>query len=147
MSAPKFDLAALKAKGLPRCTYDSLVAALGLTFKPAGDASPEEVAAGLAEIRAAIDKQFAPFIPPQKECLGCGSILAGDSLVDAFLRATFTYGLAHGEGFCGNCGYPARANHYAPEGGAGLTFVRVLQYHPDELVERPPAALRKAVSP
>jgi hypothetical protein len=139
MKSHKFDLAALKAKGLPRCTYDALVAALGMTIRPADGASPEEVAVALAELRLAVDLQVAPFIPPQKECLGCGSILAGDNMVDAYLRATFTYGLAHGEGHCRNCGYPARANHYAPKDGAGLTFRRVLQYHPDELIERQPA--------
>ncbi len=135
-----FDLAALKAKSLPRCNFAALVIAWGLKLTLQGEASPEEVEKAIAEMKAAIDKQVAPFVPPQKECIGCGATLTGDDVVEAFLRATFVYGLAHGEGHCRACGYPARANHYAPEGGAGLSFVRVLQYHPDELEERKPAA-------
>lgn len=139
-----FDLGALKAKNLPRCTFATLAAAFGMKLIPKGDATPEEIAAATAEMEATITNQVKCFVPPQKECLGCGSILAGSDIAEAYLRATFTYGLAHGEGHCGKCGYPARANHYPPKDGSGLTFARVLQYHPDELEERQPVAEQAA---
>jgi len=135
-----FDLAALKAKGLRHCTYDDLVPAI-VKIEPTEGTAADEAAQALAAARVAIDKQFAPFVPPQDECIGCGAILVGKNMIDAFLRATFTYGLTHGEGYCRQCGYPARANHYAPENEPGLSMLCVLQYHPDGLEERKPAAV------
>lgn len=132
------DLAALRARNLPRCTSAAIEAAWGMKLTANGTATAEEIAIGLAELRAAIDKQFHCFIPPQKECLGCGDILASADPAEALMRATFVYGLAYGEGSCSRCGYPARANHRPPSGEDGLRCNRVLQYHPDELEELAP---------
>jgi len=136
--AMTFDLAALKAKSLPRCTFD----ALGVKLVPKDGAAPEQVEKEITEIRSWVDIQVARFIPPQKECIGCGRVIAAANVLEAFALATFTYGLAHGEGSCSNCGYPARANHYPIGDAPGLRFDRVLQYHPDELEERQSAPTR-----
>jgi hypothetical protein len=48
------------------------------------------------------------------------------------MGATFTWGLAHGEGHCSSCGYPTRMYHRRVEGVS--TFP--LQYHPDEFARR-----------
>lgn len=133
MSRTTYDLAALQAKSLPRCTFATLAAALHLTLVPEGEAKPEEVAEARAELEKAIDAQVHPFIPPQEECVGCGSILASTHFAKGMLLSTFRYGLVHGEGYCGNCGYPSRRDHWVPKGSSGLRFQRVLQYHPDEL--------------
>jgi len=64
-------------------------------------------------------------------CLRCGSMLDG-----AF--GTFKWGMVHGEGFCSECSWPARAYH-VPEDDDGKIFdqplQRILQYHPDGLVK------------
>ncbi len=64
---------------------------------------------------------------PNGECLCCGRI------------GMFTWGLAHGEGHCHECGWPARLYHFVklPD-GKDDRIVRLLQYHPDGI------SLRKA---
>lgn len=69
---------------------------------------------------------FAMFAKPSKdlECFCCGKALSG------FL-GSFTWGIANGEGHCGNCGYPARALH---RGVGPIRFLEtILQWHPSEL--------------
>jgi hypothetical protein len=64
-------------------------------------------------------------------CPGCDAPLSGDMVAQLLGAATFTWGLAHGEGFCRKCRYPARAYHrdFGP-----VKFVSaVLPYHPEEL--------------
>jgi hypothetical protein len=114
MSTASEKLPELKAKGLPRCKgADMLVAG------PDGD---EKVA---AELMATADKYFAQFVPNTTgECLCCGCRLGG-------LFGSFGWGLAHGEGRCGQCGYPARALHKIE--GLGTLSNFILQYHPDDL--------------
>lgn len=68
-------------------------------------------------------------------CLHCGTRLTG-SLVDQLLNLDgggFTWGLAHGEGHCRLCSWPARAYHFAKDReGKDLFTLRnvVLQYLP-----------------
>jgi len=80
---------------------------------------------------------LATFTPPRLNrdqtsliCLGCGEVLfCGDGVLSLFRGATFTWGLAHGEGHCDHCGYPTRMYHRVD----GKTGTFPLQYHPDEL--------------
>ena len=95
-----------------------------------GDGTP-------AEIVEALNKYFEPFaaidVPADnaKEfdspCLGCGESQVG------LLRGRFTWGIAHGEGHCSNCGWPARMYHDIRDSdGVRLMYFRLLlQYHPD----------------
>lgn len=57
-------------------------------------------------------------------CCGCGQPLDG-------FMGTFTWGIAHGEGACSKCGWPARAYH-EPKDSDGNIFDRpfqmILQY-------------------
>lgn len=87
---------------------------------------------------------FANFIDPKStesgsaglagshDCVQCGRRLDG-------IIGTFGWGLAHGEGNCGECGYPSRVHHrIRDEDGevfADLRFA-MLQYHPDGLERR-----------
>lgn len=72
---------------------------------------------------------------PEKSmiCFHYGEILTG--LAAFFLsKGGFQWGLAHGEGFCNYCKWPARAHHHpTKENGEELFNMRnvVLQYHPD----------------
>ncbi len=69
---------------------------------------------------------FAEPIPGGK-CLSCGR------------EATFTWGLAHGEGHCYECGWPARLYHFIKaENGTERRVVRLLQYHPDGISIKKP---------
>ena len=64
-------------------------------------------------------------------CIGCDRKLAGD------IFAAFEWGLAHGEGRCGSCGWPARAIHTVTTAdGVEHRVSMVLQYHPDALVRQ-----------
>lgn len=85
------------------------------------------------------DAYFDTFAAPEKDkhgeliCLKCGEQLTG---FHAMLlgKGGFEWGLAHGEGHCRNCGWPARAYHSAKKAtGEDLFTVRnlILQYHPD----------------
>lgn len=75
----------------------------------------------------------------KQPCLKCSEPLAGD-LADFILRkGGFTWGLAHGEGFCRNCRWPARAYHFIKDAdGKELITIRnvILQYHPDFVTSR-----------
>ena len=84
----------------------------------------------------AFDEYFKIFLPPGK-CCKCGAQLGAHDVMDVVMgRATFQWGLAHGEGFCStrDCGYPARAIHYNV--GPIERFTIILQYHPDECSEK-----------
>ena len=75
-----------------------------------------------AEAWIAFAGQLGPFAKalPNMECLACGE------------EATFTWGLAHGEGHCNNCGWPARLYHFIKYGDdQEARVVLLLQYHPD----------------
>ena len=62
------------------------------------------------------------FAPPSEDsaCLACGK------------RDTFTWGILHGEGYCYECGWPARLYHFIKgDDGKETRIVRLLQYHPE----------------
>jgi hypothetical protein len=60
-------------------------------------------------------------------CLHCDADLSG-------FFGSFEWGIAHGEGRCNICGYPARAFHVAKDADGGELFTLrnfILQYLPD----------------
>lgn len=65
-------------------------------------------------------------------CLKCGTTLNG-------ALGSFTWGIAHGEGNCGNCGWPCRAYHNPQIDGENIfssLLPILLQYHPDYVNKR-----------
>lgn len=68
-------------------------------------------------------------------CLKC------ESLQEGFL-GRFEWAIAHGEGRCGKCGWPARRYHYLTIPGTTKEgrLILILQYHPDFVQERSNAA-------
>lgn len=70
-------------------------------------------------------KRFAVFDDTLSRCR-CGQSLGG-------LLGSFNYGIVHGEGRCGECSWPARADHYIKdEVGEDLLYLNaVFPYHPD----------------
>jgi hypothetical protein len=84
---------------------------------------------------SALDNYFRQFVSNKDGCIMCGAQQGAKDIVDAFLcKARFEWGLANGEGFCGACKYPARAYHRNV--GPIKFFQAILQYHPDELVDK-----------
>lgn len=76
----------------------------------------------------ALDTYFARFLPPsfRYQCIACDRVLTG-------FCGSFSWGIQHGEGFCG-CGYPGRGKHY--DVGPIRAVDYVLQYHPSDLLTR-----------
>jgi hypothetical protein len=73
----------------------------------------------------AYTKRFAKPSGKDRPCLGCGEFMGG-----------FTWGLAHGHGYCTNCGWPATLYHFIKDrDGKDIATVRgiLLQAHPDEI--------------
>lgn len=116
-------LAELQAQNLP-----TLTAAVVNPTIPEG-ATPEEIAKSKGLI-AELDAYFSAFTPMKEGnlCICCGTPQGASNVVDAFFKAGFTWGLAHGEGFCRKCHYPARACHYV--GDWFSLSGMILQYHP-----------------
>jgi hypothetical protein len=81
------------------------------------------------EDRAAISEYLSQFVKPDRDgkCYKCEQRLMG-------FIGTFTWGLAHGEGFCSQCKTPGRAYHVIKDprdaSQSIVTFQLVLQYHP-----------------
>ena len=128
-------LGELRVAGLPHCTP----ADIGARFTVNADVPESERAKAEADQRDVTERLAAylsAFLPPGP-CVRCGAVLGGSAenlLAAAF--GTFTWGIAHGEGTCGRCGYPARGIHRVDLGeGATATFPGILQYHPDGLRE------------
>lgn len=127
MTATAFDLAAAKAEHWPRLSWRDVFNVTGEDADAIDD--------------AALFDYFARFLPIQHHetsktciaCAGCGERLSG-GLMGFLMGATFEWGIAHGEGFCRECGYPGRAIHY--DVGPIKRIEIVLQYHPDELKRR-----------
>lgn len=99
--------------------------------------------------RATLDKYFDAFAQPKiteengkrslggSPCIKCEKPLVG--LTTFLLGGGFTWGIAHGEGHCSNCRWPARAHHFIKNdaGDEVLTLRNFpLQYHPDFVEER-----------
>lgn len=117
MKSQSVDLEGLQRKRLPRLTWQHLMT---------GHVS-------LAEA-VAMANYFRRYAEPSKDCLGCGAALSG-----LFgLIGTFTWGIAHGEGVCRDCGYPYRALHY--DVGPIKSFNMILPHHPDDLYRAQRAA-------
>src|SRR5690606_18259509 len=74
-----------------------------------------------------IRRENENFFSGRFQCLNCGRAL------DGFLR-TFRWRIVHGEGQCGECGWPCRGMHYPKDADGQNIFDRgleiVLQYHP-----------------
>ena len=112
----------------------------------AADETPEETL-------AALDAYFEPFaalpgavgddgrfkIEDGQPCLNCGEKLMGDLTDQLFGKGGFEWGIAHGEGHCSNCRWPARLYHFIKDAdGNDLMTLRsvCLQYHPDFVEKR-----------
>jgi hypothetical protein len=115
-----FDLSEVKAKALPRLSFSDVFI---------------EKDGGLEESeRAEIDRYLAQFTKAEGgKCPGCGAKLTGNEIEGLLGIATFTWGIAHGEGYCRQCSYPARAFHRNV--GPIEFFNAVLPVHPDEIME------------
>ncbi len=116
------DLTAIRRRALPRMKASDIAEA-----KPGRETDA-------ATHLAALDEYLSHFVAPgDGKCISCGEPQGG--FAAGLMGTGFTWGLAHGEGHCGTCGYPARAYHEIktdddkPIRLSGL----VLQYHPDEL--------------
>lgn len=120
----KLTLQELKDKHLPHCECnDVFKISLGV------DGKQENLSKAIADI----NQYLSVFAKPTMDdkgiafCLCCGEPLNG-------LLGSFEYGIAHGEGSCAVCGWPARANHY--DFGVISAFRGILQYHPDEVNDK-----------
>ena len=121
-------LPGLKRENPRVATLDSL----GANISSKGDPDSPEFKAAKEKLVNATNEYLKIFVAPdeEKRCICCDKLLGG-------LLGTFEYGLAHGEGKCSECGYPARANHYVEIPDLGeMSFVNILQYHPDQLKPR-----------
>lgn len=91
---------------------------------------------------AAVNKYLSIFAKPVRrkvassilggvDCFRCGVPLDG-------MLGSFTWGIVHGEGVCGKCGWPCRAYHSPTDEDGDEIFdgaiALVLQYHPDQVV-------------
>jgi hypothetical protein len=121
-------LTRLQAACLPHMTASGM-------FVIPETATPEEktlAESHLAQVEEYL-KQFV--LSKDGKCICCGERQGVTDHTD-WIRsaltgsAKFTYGIAHGEGFCSACHYPARANHYI---GDWFKWQTILQYHPDGL--------------
>lgn len=139
----------LRAVGVPRCRTEDAI-----TWKIQENKMGNDVAAALAaqreieQINAELDPYFHAFARPAPRdepivlvadgvpgielhfdrCIGC----------DHLISWSFTWGLVHGEGFCGNCGWPYRLYHFPrPADGGDEVFSgrlqKLLAIHPDEI--------------
>lgn len=114
-------LQALKKQNLPHCTATDI-------FEIEGSTETADVAQRLNEY-------FSHFLAPKDgKCVCCGALQGASNVLEALVTARFRWALQHGEGFCSDCGYPARAMHYIGKGDEEIRITNfILQYHPDEL--------------
>lgn len=112
-------IVALQGRALPHLRATNI-----LTNDGTGDP------AVVAELIAKADLYCNAFVVPDGKCICCGEYLTGGRSLLNFL-GTFTWGIAHGEGHCGKCHYPARAIHRID--GVGTLSGVILQYHPSQL--------------
>lgn len=78
------------------------------------------------------------------KCVCCGEQQGGDMIAGLLGKAKFRWGLAHGEGFCSECGYPGRALHYIGEGKDEMRLSLILQYHPEGLSFEQPVEVERS---
>lgn len=91
------------------------------------------------DLIAIFDDYLKGFAPPEPAIEGSSYFLFGrtkcpncNESLDGMM-GRFTWGLAHGEGKCAGCGWPARGIHRIPDrDGTELAILnQVLAYHPD----------------
>lgn len=115
-------------KNVEICTFDALFPGVDVPDGPMAEALVEYLAIFAKPIIRDNGNAFSGTL----ECLNCGVPLNG-------LWGSFIWGLANGEGNCGNCGWPCRAVHRPKDNGIEM-FDRpmeiILQYHPSRLVEK-----------
>lgn len=104
-------------KELPHATCELI----GLGIAPKNDT--DECKQALADFTAEVDDYLAKFTPGPN-CPRCGAQLGG-------LLGSFDWGIANGEGFYGQCNYPARGIHYGPFEAMSM----ILPYHPSMLAK------------
>jgi hypothetical protein len=77
----------------------------------------------VAEYMAASNEYLKHFVEPRKDgkCFHCGVLLGG-------MFGSFVFGITHGEGICGKCGWPARTYHDVPDAFTLRNYI--LQYMP-----------------
>lgn len=129
----KINLKELQEKNFPCATVDDLP--FDLTTKKDAEKSKRAKEQKKYFIKT-INEYLKDFIP-NDNCINCEKALGG-------IFGTFDWGLAHGEGFCSNCGYPARGKHYIKlkklvvdgKEENRLTLPFILQYHPNTLKQR-----------
>lgn len=114
-------------------------AAIGLTISPTGEGTAADAEAFTREVDAYLQNFVAPIFDGDRgqRCFHCGEFLTG--LTAAIMGGGFQWGLAHGEGFCGKCHWPARGHHFMRRAdGSELCTLRhyVLSYHPS-VIEKP----------
>lgn len=123
-------LMAIKERNLPHYTAMDFF----VREEPAEDLEVQNAAI------AAADKYLHAFVKSDTGgCVCCGKPQGhkngskfADAIADSLLFSPqFVWGLAHGEGYCATCGYPARAYHSIE--GVGDIRHLILQYHPDGL--------------
>jgi hypothetical protein len=114
----------MKALNLPR-------------LKAADITEPKEGQEIPAWYPAKLDEYLSHFVKPSEKD-GCIRCETQQTDILGALMGGFTWGIAHGEGFCGTCRWPARAYHFLKDddGKDLLTFRVLLQYHPDELSDK-----------
>lgn len=109
---------------------------IGFVVEPKEDT--EETRQRAVDALAAMNAYLANFVAPVahpkgKErgcvCFHCGEYLTGGGLMGSFFGGGFEWGLAHGEGHCSTCGWPARAYHFNPTPDVER-FTAVLSYLP-----------------
>lgn len=123
------NLKKLQNKNLPHATIESLPLELKWSGK---DGRTKEAKKAKEKFIKVMNNYLYDFLPSQKDvpCVNCSEPQAG-------IFGCFQWGLAHGEGYCSKCGYPARGCHYPDrivtswEGSGRLNLI--LQYHPNVL--------------
>lgn len=121
----KVNLKELQDKNLPCATAKSLPMSFDLK-----EGTGKEARKSRDAFIKKMNKYLEDFLPPNEklECINCGEVLVG-------YFGAFEWGLAHGEGHCKNCSYPARGYHYTKniDSKRKGRLELILQYHPSVL--------------
>lgn len=133
MKLNRKSLEVLCGRSLPAATFEDL-------FKVSDDCTDACDLAEINAIRERVNAYLADFLKPNRDgsCVNCGEVQGGSvqdiAAVILGKSGRFKWGLAHGEGYCGKCGYPGRAKHYIGEGKDEIRIPNlILQYKPDVL--------------
>ncbi len=99
------------------------------------DSDPKMIAEQFEDLAGYLASFAAPVQTPKGNyaCLHCGEVLMGNVAENLFGKGGFEWGLAHGEGHCRACHWPARLYHTVRDrhGEIMVEFnAIVLQYMP-----------------